>query len=246
MSMMAMLWAAAGDQYLDRLIRINSNEMGFIGILNALLALLFPFWPWEPFLLYPLVLEFYARQAKHRAEVPRRELTQKLVLVVTVFAAVFSGLGHSLGLIQALDTLLLGGDGICNALPAPDGGHVWCVTMSLHILLMVIMGYYFVYVAASPERLLPGGANYTKVFYERAALFFVVGGISQILPYLGQMVLDPSRIGSVLSSPGFYSGRSVTPGATEFLEPVVWISYGIYAAIQAAGAEDPAQYTEIV
>ena len=219
--------------------------MGFIGILNTLLAILFPFWPWEPFLLYPLVLEYCAQKSKSLVEAQSKDLTTKLVLVVSYFAAVFSGVGHSLGLIQALDTLLLGGDGICNALPAPDGGHLWCVTMSLHIVLMVIMGYYFVYVVVSPERLLPGGANLTKVFYERSALFFCVGGISQILPYLGQIVLAPSTIGSILSEPGFYSSRSITPGLTEFLEPVVWISYGIYSAIQAR-SQDPAPYTEIV
>ena len=166
--------------------------------------------------------------------------------MVSYFAAIFSGVGHSLGLIQALDTLVLGGDGICNALPAPDGGHLWCVTMSLHIVLMVIMGYYFVYIVVSPERLLPGGANLTTVFYQRAALFFCVGGISQILPYLGQIIMAPSSIGTILSQPGFYSGRSITPGLTEFLEPIVWISYGIYSAIKASTSEDPAPYTEIV
>ena len=219
--------------------------MGFIGILNTLLAVLFPFWPWEPFILYPLVLEYFAQKTGGLIESQRQDLATKLVLVVSVFAAVFSGVGHSLGLIQALDTLVLGGDGICNALPAPDGGHLWCITMSLHIVLMVIMGYYFVYVVVNPERLLPSGANLTKVFYERAALFFCVGGISQILPYLGQIFLAPPPIGSILPEPGFYSSRSITPGFTEFLEPVVWISYGIYSAIKA-GSEDPAPYTEIV
>jgi hypothetical protein len=221
--------------------------MGFVGILNTLLAVFFPFWPWEPFILYPLVLEYYAQKAGSLAESQSKALTTTLVLVVSYFAALFSGVGHSLGLIQALDTLVLGGDGICNALPAPDGGHLWCVTMSLHIVLMVIMGYYFVYIVVSPERLLPDGVNPTKLFYERAALFFCVGGISQILPYLGQIVLAPSTIGSILSEPGFYSSRSITPGLTEFLEPIVWISYGIYSAIKAgSGSEDPAPYTEIV
>ena len=221
--------------------------MGFISILNALLAILFPFWPWEPFILYPLVLEYYAKKSGSLSETQGKDLTTTLVLVVSYFAAVFSGVGHSLGLIQALDTLVLGGDGICNALPAPDGDHLWCITMSLHIVLMVIMGYYFIYIVVSPERLLPAGASLTKVFYERAALFFVVGGVSQILPYLGQIILEPSSIVSILTEPGFYSSRSITPGFTEFVEPIVWISYGIYSAVKAkASSEEPAPYTEIV
>ena len=142
---------------------------------------------------------------------------------------------------------MLGEDGICNALPAPDGGHLWCVTMSLHLAFMLVMGYYFIYIVISPDRLLPPGANLKALFYSRAFLFFFVGGISQIIPYLGQMAKSPDEIISILTSPGFYSGRSFTPGITEFVEPIVWISYGVYSAIQAKSlSAEPESYEEIV
>ena len=220
--------------------------MGFIGFLNTLLAFLFPFWPWEIFIVYPFVLEFYSRKADKSEGAEGKAITETLVLVVSYFAAVFSGVGHTLGLIQTLDVLLLGGDGICNALPSPDGGHLWCVTMSLHLAFMIPMGYYFIYIVISPDRLMPPGGNLKATFYFRTALFFFVGGISQIIPYLGQMAKSPSEILSILTSPGFYSGRAITPGLTEFLEPIIWISYGIYSSHKAKSLSAEATYLEIV
>ena len=61
--------------------------MGFIGLLNALLKFLFPFWPWEVFICYPLALEMYLRKATPVGEEGDKDTVKKLILVY-VFAII--------------------------------------------------------------------------------------------------------------------------------------------------------------
>ena len=147
--------------------------------LNILLAILFPLWPWELFMVMPFVLAYYASKNTAAAK-------KNLILFITIFGAVFAGVGHTAGLIQAFQTAF-GGKGICvPALPgAPKDIDTtsMCQMMAVHIFMMCTMGYYFIYLASNPKRRLPD-AGLTKCYYSRASLFFVVGGISQIIPYL--------------------------------------------------------------
>ena len=52
--------------------------MGLVGLLNLLLSILFPLWPWEPFLLFPLIFEILRCKGK----------LKPVILFLTVFAAV--------------------------------------------------------------------------------------------------------------------------------------------------------------
>jgi len=189
----------------------------FVDLLNVLLAILFPLWPWEPFIVMPFVLAYYG---------PKRNT----LLFITIFGAIFCGVGHSAGLIQAFQTTF-GGKGICvSALPgAPvDISTFWmCNMMAVHIYLMVIMGYHFLFLALDPKKRVPekGAA---KIYYQRCARFFVIGGISQIIPYVAVIAEYPERFQSFMVAPGFYSARFFTPGAVEFGEPIVWIAMGLY------------------
>lgn len=97
-----------------------------VGLLNALLSILFPLWPWEPFFVMPLIFEIL----KCRGHL------SGVILFLTVFAAVFC-LAHGAGFAQAVDTFVYGGQGICvPALPgAPkdiDTGSM-CKMMAIHI-----------------------------------------------------------------------------------------------------------------
>ena len=112
--------------------------------------------------------------------------------------------------------------------------------MALHIVLMVILGYYFIYICLDKNKLLPPELDTApigeaaSVYYWRSFLFFVVGGISQILPYLGEIFTNPGDFWSIMTSPGLYSSRFFTPGLTEFVEPLVWITYGLYALVKSS------------
>ena len=78
-----------------------------------------------------------------------------------------------------------------------------------------------------PQRL-PTTANLDTVYYSRAALFFVVGGVSQDIPYWAVCLQYPSRFFEFMEAPGFYSARPFTPGYTEFFAPIVWVLYGLF------------------
>jgi len=201
--------------------------LGVVGLLNALLAILFPLWPWEPFFVMPFVFEYLKSKGK----------LEGVVLFLTVFAALFC-LAHGGGLIQAIDTFFLGGKGICvPALPgAPsdvDTG-LMCKMMAVHIFLMVTMGCYFATLAIDSAKRVPK-SNLEAVYYSRSALFFIVGGISQDIPYFAVILQNPSRFGEFMSEVGFYSQRFFTPGFTEFVAPIIWIVYGIYAFTKLKG-----------
>jgi len=193
--------------------------------LNVLLAVLFPVWPWEPFIIMPFVLAYLG---------PKRGT----MLFITIFGAVFCGIGHSAGLIQAFRTVL-GGRGICvSALPgAPaDIDTYWmCEMMAVHIFLMVLMGYHFLYLALDSKKRVPDrGAG--KIYCQRCARFFIIGGISQIVPYVAVLLQYPSRFGAFMTAPGFYSARFFTPGFVEFGEPIIWITMGCYFYSQSTRA----------
>jgi hypothetical protein len=51
-----------------------------------------------------------------------------------------------------------------------------------------------------------------------------------LLPYLGEIFTNPGDFWSSMASPVFYSSRFFTPGLTESVEPLVWITYGLYAS----------------
>mmetsp|Transcript_43162 Transcript_43162/g.113369 ORF Transcript_43162/g.113369 Transcript_43162/m.113369 type:complete len:215 (-) Transcript_43162:282-926(-) len=192
-----------------------------VGLLNALLSILFPLWPWEPFFIMPFVLEYFKANGN----------IKNVVLFLTVFGATFC-LAHGSGLLQAIDTFFYGGKGICvPALPgAPkdiDTGAM-CTNMAIHIFMMLAMGIFFATLALNPRRRVPT-ANLEAVYYSRAALFFVIGGVSQDIPYWAVCLQYPERFYEFMTMDGFYSARGITPGFTEFFAPIVWILYGIYA-----------------
>lgn len=202
--------------------------VGLVGLLNLLLALLFPLWPWEIFIIQPFVMLYLFDKAK--ADSSAKPSVKHMTMFVTGFTGVFCGLGHSAGLIQAIDTVL-GGPGICvSALPgAPpdiDTG-LMCQMMAVHIFMMVIMGFYFLYLTfiwykGSPPK------NLESAFYSRGAALFIIGGISQDIPYWAVCLQNPSRFGEFMTMKGFYSQRWITPGFTEFISPFVWIFAGFY------------------
>jgi hypothetical protein len=173
--------------------------LGVVGLLNALLSILFPLWPWEPFIAMPFIFEFL----KAKGKLP------EVVLFLTVFAALFCG-AHGGGLIQAFDTFFLGGPGICvPALPgAPDDidTNLMCKMMAVHIFMMLAMGGFFAYLAIDPAKRVPK-VNLEAVYYSRATLFFIVGGISQDIPYWAVCLQYPERFGEFMTSTGFYSQR---------------------------------------
>jgi len=201
-----------------------------VGLLNALLSILFPLWPWEPFFVMPFVFEVLKAKGH----------ISKVILFLTVFAAVFC-FAHGGGFLQAVDTFFLGGPGICvPALPgAPkdiDTGAM-CKMMAIHIFMMLTMGVFFAILALNPKRRVPA-SNLDAVYYSRAALFFIVGGVSQDIPYFAVLLEYPSRFGEFMSNTGFYSARSFTPGFTEFFAPIIWIVYGLYAYIKLMSMVD--------
>jgi hypothetical protein len=229
----------------------------FVGLLNALLSILFPLWPWEPFFVMPFVLEFF----KCKGQIGN------CILFVTAFGAVFC-LAHGAGALQAVDTFFYGGPGICvPALPgAPndiDTGAM-CKMMAIHIFMMLAMGLFFTTIVLNSARRVPAG-NLEAVYYSRAALFFIVGGVSQDIPYWAVCLQYPERFWEFMSAkgvcaarmrwprrqrrgdrwlrwrrrraltarrarlPGFYSNRGITPGFTEFFAPIIWIVYGLFS-----------------
>jgi len=190
-----------------------------VGLLNALLSILFPLWPWEPFFIMPFAFEHFIYKG-HQGNV---------ILFLTLFAAIFC-LAHGAGVLQAIDTLFYGGSGICvPALPgAPEDidTTAMCQMMGIHIFMMLAMGVFFATLALSSARRLPSG-NLESVYLSRAALFFVVGGVSQDIPYWAVCLQYPERFLEFMTMDGFYSARWITPGITEFIAPIVWIVYGL-------------------
>jgi len=192
-----------------------------VGLLNALLSILFPLWPWEPFFVMPFVFECLKPNHLHN-----------VILFLTAFAAVFC-FAHGAGAIQAVDTLFYGGEGIC--VPALPGAPAdldttsMCQMMAVHIFMMLAMGLFFTTLVLNPARRVPKAANLEAVYYSRAALFFVIGGVSQDIPYFAVCLQYPERFVEFMTADGFYSKRWITPGFTEFTAPIVWIVYGLYA-----------------
>jgi len=209
--------------------------VGFVGLLNLLLSVLFPLWPWEPFFIMPFVFEYF----KYKGEL------KNIILFLTVFAALFC-LAHGAGAIQAVDTFFLGGKGICvPALPgAPSDIDTtsMCQMMAVHIFMMLVMGAYFATLAINPARRVPQ-KNAEAVYYSRAAMFFIIGGVSQDIPYWAVCLQYPARIGEFLTMKGFYSARWITPGFTEFFAPIIWIVYGLYAFVKLMKIVDGAPGT---
>ena len=141
-------------------------------------------------------------------------------------------MAHGAGGAQAVDTLFLGGKGICvPALPgAPDDidTGAMCDMMAIHIFMMLAMGVFFATLVVRSARRVPA-LNQEAVYYSRAALFFLIGGVSQDIPYFAVVLQYPERFVEFMTAPGFYSARSITPGFTEFFAPIIWIVYGLYS-----------------
>jgi len=172
----------------------------------------------------PFVLEYFKSKGK----------LGNCILFVTIFGAVFC-FAHGAGFLQAVDTIAYGGPGIC--VPALPGApkdidtKAMCDMMAIHIFLMLAMGIFLTTLALNSARRLPKG-NLDAVYYSRAALFFLVGGISQDIPYFAVILQYPERFGEFMTMDGFYSARWITPGFTEFGAPIVWIVYGLYSYVK--------------
>jgi len=211
------------------------DMVGFVGLLNLLLSILFPLWPWEPFFVMPFVFECL----KARGHI------HGVILFLTIFAAVFC-FAHGAGVIQAVDTFFYGGKGIC--VPALPGAPTdidttsMCQNMAIHIFMMLAMGLFFTTLAIDPERRVPP-TNHEAVYYSRAALFFLVGGISQDIPYFAVCLENPHRFFEFMSAKGFYSARWITPGFTEFFAPIIWIVYGLFCFGKLMSMIDKNEYS---
>ena len=71
---------------------------------------------------------------------------------------------------------------------------------------MLLMGVFFARIALSPSRRVPVG-GLEAVYCSRAALFFVVGGVSQGIPYWAVTFQYPERFEEFMRADGFYSAR---------------------------------------
>lgn len=214
------------------------SETGYIKGLNVLLSGIFPLIPWELFFFLPWSLVYLAKRAT-REPVPEKGTIPQLILFITIFAAVYGGLAHPLGLVQAFDTLA-GGEGICVVHPPPMGadpfqlyygysGHPWCYFLAIHVISVCFVGWYFLYtlIFVDRKKAAERGNKWELVnppeslFHFRCALWFFVVGWSQALPYLG----DASHIGDPR---GGYSKRLFTPAIVENLAAWSWIASGAY------------------
>jgi len=173
-----------------------------------------------------------------------------LILGNNLFAGIYAGGAHPLGLIQALASL--GGyDGICIVHPPPNargsigppfklyygyGGHAWCVLLALHVVFMCLVGWYFLFITFKDRQVAKqAGRKWwllddppVSILYGRLGLFLTVGGLSQAAPYFG--VLGESWTGDMLLSTGGYSKRMFSPGLTENLSAWSWIIGGLFFA----------------
>lgn len=229
------------------------NRSGFIWGLNALLSGIFPLIPWEIFFFIPFALEFQVHAVLKKPNVSVGGFNH-LVLGVTVFAAVYGGLAHPLGILQAFDTFA-GGEGICVVHPPPVTfiphpfdlyygyeKHAWCYALAFHVVSVSVCGWYFLYLLIFVDRpsakaagriiILPQGHQLAtaKEFYRRAAIWFFVTGLSQALPYFA--LFGEKDLGKILTKTGGYSKRVFTPGITELLAGCSWLFGGIFFAIR--------------
>lgn len=128
----------------------------------------------------------------------------------------------------------------CSALPPPTPGP-WCVLLMAHVFLMLPMGYFFIYLALAEAKkfgafLTFSGDNPRAAFYERAAFYFIVGGISGNLPYFGQIGIQGT---DVFAGPGVYTDNGRLPswyngrGFIEFGAYSSWLIGGLYFLVKA-------------
>jgi len=161
------------------------------------------------------------------------------------WGAIFAGGAHTLGLYQGID-VWLGQDGICVPLPNPTPGGPFCYLMSIHILLVVPMGWCFIYMVYVEVKHCGSYFHWTRftapdspsVLYRRAALYFTTIGLSDIGPYIGEMIVH-GDVSSVLWAPGLYSGRAwlnraITPALTEFIAGCSLFLGGLYFIAMAS------------
>lgn len=221
---------------------MSSEDRGFLWFLNLVLSFVFPIIPWELFFLLTWVFAGLAHRAVKNPSVKLGTVSH-LILLLSLFAAVYGGLAHPLGLIQAFDSLG-GGEGICVVHPPPMGadpfqlyygygGAAWCYLLALHVIFVSLVGWVFLYLLIFVDRkkavgkipLLPSPDN--SILYGRCALWFFVTGLSQAAPYFG---VNPSEYPP--SKRGGYSKRLFTPAIVENLAAWSWIVSGIYYLIR--------------
>jgi len=175
---------------------------------------------------------------------------ETLVVFMTYWGAIYGGGVHTLALTAVVGTgfktenLGLDGsvpaEGICSALPPPTPGP-WCVLLMGHVFLMLPMGYFFIYLALAEAKkfgafLTFSGDNPRAAFYERAAFYFIVGGISGNLPYFGQIGIQGT---DVFAGPGVYTDNGRLPswyngrGFIEFGAYSSWLIGGLYFLVKA-------------
>jgi len=224
----------------------EARDNGFVWFLNFVLSFVFPIIPWELFFFLPWALLCLAKRAVSN---PSGKLFGKLshvILLVNLYFGVYGGLAHPLGLIQAFITLG-GGEGICVVHPPPnaDGAvgppfklyygfkkHPWCTWLALHVILVSLVGWYFLFLIAK-DRKDAKSHGYKllltdpplSTFYFRCGLGFTGVGFGQLTPYLGALS-DTS--GSLLVSTGGYSKRMFSPGLTEFLAALSFCLSGVF------------------
>uniref|UniRef100_A0A7S1REM8 Uncharacterized protein n=1 Tax=Alexandrium catenella TaxID=2925 RepID=A0A7S1REM8_ALECA len=216
-------------------------DHGVVWFLNLVLSYVFPCIPWELFFFVPWT---FAIMAHCVAKNPKGTVGTigHLILFLTLFAGVYGGLAHPLGLIQAFDTLG-GGDGICVVHPPPMGAvpfklyygynrHPWCNLLALHVIFVSLVGWWFLFQLCS-DRAAARKAGWlimrpdaeARLLYKRCAVWFTVVGLSQAAPYFGAIyAIDDEK--------GGYSKRPFTPALVENAAAWSWILGGLYFTIR--------------
>lgn len=240
------------------------RDNGFVWFLNFILAFVFPIIPWELFFFLPWVLYYLAKKAEKTNPEGLGKMSH-VILFVNLFFGVYGGLAHPLGLIQAFITLG-GGEGICVVHPPPNAmgalgppfklyyGYkqdAWCTFLALHVILVSLVGWYFLYLIAKDRKV--AKANGYKLllsdppittFYARCALGFLGVGFGQATPYLGSF--GAGYFGTLLVSTGGYSKRPFSPALSENLAAWSFCSSGLFFLVQYLMASKGSMSTKAV
>jgi len=241
------------------------RDNGFVWFLNFVLAFVFPIIPWELFFFVPWLLAFLANRALKDPSVKKGTMGH-LVLGLSLFAGVYGGLAHPLGLIQAFSSLA-GFEGICVVHPPPTAigavgppfklyygfkQHAWCTLLAFHVISVSVVGWYFLYLLNKDRKANKGsGLRFwqtpnasASMLHYRTGMFMLIGGLSQAAPYFGEF--GTGYFSSQLVSTGGYSKRPFSPAISENLSAWSWIIGGLYHFYLMSAAKEGSSTAKVV
>jgi hypothetical protein len=210
--------------------------MNPFSLFPAIAYFAFPILPYEIFFFFPLFFAYYA-------EKPTAKITLRLLItIMTYWGAIYGGGVHYIALLAVTSGVVIDpAHSICKALPPPTPGP-WCALLTGHVLLMVPMGTYFIYLLLTEKKkygwLKFGGSNEKAILYSRCGLYFVTGGFSGNLPYFGQLAIQGL---DALAGHGIYASTTWFPwyagrGYIEFASYSSWLLMGFYFFYKAAAS----------